>query len=170
MLRAARTQARVGRDAVRRPGARGWRGRGGGASLYIQAPDEWRSTTNQACGLWPFAAGTGSPMSGVPLGRNLVSGATLCGDPISWFQDAKLINNPSCFVLGLPAYGKSTLVRRMTLGLSGYGAVPLILGDLKPDYVDLVNALGGQVIPLGRSRGFLNVLDPGEATAAAPAG
>ena len=153
--------------APRRPGSRGWKGRGGGSSVYIQAPDEWRSTTNQACGLWPFAAGTGSPMSGVPLGRNLVSGATLCGDPISWFQDAKLINNPSCFVLGLPAYGKSTLVRRMTLGLAGYGTVPLILGDLKPDYVDLVNALGGQVIPLGRSRGYLNVLDPGEATAAA---
>jgi hypothetical protein len=106
-------------------------------------------------------------MSGVPLGRNLLSGATLCGDPISWFQNAKLIGNPSCFVLGLPAYGKSTLVRRMTLGLAGYGVVPLILGDLKPDYVDLVQALGGQVIRLGRSRGYLNVLDPGEAPSAA---
>jgi hypothetical protein len=168
---ATRTKNRKARTsstpAPRRPGPRGWSGRGGGASTYVQAPEEWRATTNQACGLWPFAAGTGSPMSGVPLGRNLLSGATLCGDPISWFQDAKLINNPSCFVLGLPAYGKSTLVRRMTLGLAGYGVVPLILGDLKPDYVDLVEALGGQVIRLGRARGYLNVLDPGEATAAA---
>ena len=150
-----------------RPGSRGWPGRGGGSSAYLQPADEWRATTVQACGLWPFASGTGSPMIGVPLGRNLLSGATLCCDPISWFQDAKLINNPSCFVLGLPAYGKSTLVRRMTLGLAGYGVVPLILGDLKPDYVDLVEALGGQVIRLGRARGYLNVLDPGEATAAA---
>jgi hypothetical protein len=91
----------------------------------------------------------------------------LCCDPISWFQRAKLIANPSAFVLGKPALGKSTLVRRMALGLSGYGVMPLVLGDLKPDYVDLIAALGGQIITLGRGRGYLNVLDPGEATAAA---
>jgi len=135
--------------------------------MYVQAAAEWRATTIQACGLWPFSSGIGSPMSGVPLGRNLLSGATLCGDPISWFQTAKLIPNPSCFVLGLPAYGKSTLIRRMTLGLAGYGVVPLILGDLKPDYVDLVRALGGQVIELGRNRGYLNLLDMGETMSAA---
>jgi hypothetical protein len=33
------------------------------------------------------------------------------------------------------------------------------LGDLKPDYVDLIAALDGQVIRLGRGRGYLNVLD-----------
>jgi hypothetical protein len=153
--------------APRRPGPRGWPGRGGGASLYVQAPDEWRATTNQACGLWPFAAGTGSPMIGVPLGRNLLSGATLCADPISWFQRANLISNPSAFLLSKPGLGKSTVVRRMALGLTGYGVMPLVLGDLKPDYVDLIEALGGQVIRLGRGRGYLNILDPGEATAAA---
>jgi hypothetical protein len=152
---------------TRRPGARGWPGRGGGASLYVQAPDEWRATTNQACGLWPFAAGTGSPMIGVPLGRNLLSGATLCADPISWFQKANLISNPSCFLLSKPGLGKSTVVRRMALGLTGYGVMPLVLGDLKPDYVDLIEALDGQVIRLGRGRGYLNILDPGEATVAA---
>ena len=159
--------ARSSTPTVRRPGARGWPGRGGGASLYVQAPDEWRATTNQACGLWPFAAGTGSPMIGVPLGRNLLSGATLCADPISWFQRANLISNPSAFVLSKPGLGKSTVVRRMALGLTGYGVMPLVLGDLKPDYVDLIEALGGQVIKLGRGRGYLNILDPGEATAAA---
>ena len=152
---------------VRRPGTRGWPGRGGGASIYVQAPDEWRATTNQACGLWPFSAGTGSPMIGVPLGRNLLSGATLCADPISWFQPANLISNPSCFILSKPGLGKSTVVRRMALGLTGYGVMPLVLGDLKPDYVDLIAALGGQVIRLGRQRGYLNILDPGEATQAA---
>lgn len=150
-----------------RPGPRGWVGRGGGSSTYVQAADEWRATTVQACGLWPFAAGTGSPMIGVPLGRNLLSGATLCCDPISWFQRAKLISNPSAFVLSKPGLGKSTVVRRMALGLAGYGVMPLVLGDLKPDYVDLIEALDGQVIRLGRGRGSLNVLDPGEATAAA---
>ena len=151
----------------RGPGPRGWPGPGGGASVFVQAADEWRATTVQACGLWPFAAGTGSPMIGVPLGRNLLSGATLCCDPISWFQRAKLISNPSAFVLGRPGLGKSTVVRRMTLGLAGYGVIPLVLGDLKPDYVDLIEAIGGQVIRLGHGRGHLNILDPGEATAAA---
>jgi len=149
------------------PGARGWRGRGRGSAVYVQAADEWRATTVQACGLWPFAAGTGSPMIGVPLGLNLLSGATVCGDPISWFQRGGFISNPSCFVLSLPGRGKSTLVKRMALGLTGYGVRPMILGDLRPDYVDLVESLQGQVIRLGRGRGYLNILDPGEATAAA---
>jgi len=152
---------------VQRPSARGWRGRGRGGAVFVQAPDEWRATTVQVCGMWPFAAGTGSPMVGVPLGRNLLSGATLCADPISWFQRANLISNPSVFLLSNPGLGKSTVVRRMALGLTGYGVMPLVLGDLKPDYVDLVAALGGQVIKIGRGRGYLNILDPGEATAAA---
>lgn len=146
---------------------RGWPGRGRGASGYLQAPAEWRGTTVQVCGLWPFAVGTGTPMVGVPLGRHLHTGATLCCDPISWFQRAKLISNPSVFVLGKPGLGKSTIVRRMATGLAGYGVMPLVLGDLKPDYVDLIRALGGQVISLGRGRGHLNVLDPGEAGQAA---
>ena len=151
----------------KRPGPRGWSGRGGGMSTYIQAADEWRGTTVQVCGLWPFTSGTGSPMVGVPIGRNLMSGATMCCDPISWFMRAKLISNPSMFVLGKPGLGKSTITRRMALGLAGYGIQPLVLGDLKPDYKDLIEALGGQVIQLGRGRGHLNVLDPGESREAA---
>ncbi|WP_249011187.1 hypothetical protein [Conexibacter sp. DBS9H8] len=149
------------------PGSRGWSAAGAGSSLLVQAPTQWRGTSVQVCGLWPFSTGTGTPMIGVPIGRSLISGATLCADPISWFQDANLISNPSVFVLGRPGLGKSSLLRRMALGLAGFGVAPLVLGDLKPDYVDLVQALGGQVIRLGRGRGFLNVLDPGEARAAA---
>jgi len=151
----------------KRPTARGWPGRGGGMATYVQAADEWRGTTVQVCGLWPFTSGTGSPMVGVPIGRNLMSGATMCCDPISWFMRAKLISNPSMFVLGKPGLGKSTITRRMALGLAGYGIQPLVLGDLKPDYKDLIEALGGQVIQLGRGRGHLNVLDPGESREAA---
>lgn len=150
-----------------RPPMRGWMGRGGGNSAYVQQADEWRGTTVQVCGMWPFAIGTGTPMVGVPLGRHIHTGATLCCDPISWFQRAKLISNPSAFILGKPGLGKSTLVRRMATGLAGYGVMPLVLGDLKPDYVDLIEAMGGQIITLGRGRGYLNVLDPGEATQAA---
>jgi len=143
------------------PGPRGLRGPGRGRVSYVEAPPEWRGTTVQIYGLFPFAVGGGSPTIGVPLGRNLLTGATVCCDPLAWFQRAKLILNPSMFLLGLPALGKSTLVRRMVIGLAGSGTVPLILGDLKPDYVDTVRALGGQVIRLGRGLGSLNVLDVG---------
>ncbi|MEU2717801.1 ATP/GTP-binding protein [Streptomyces sp. NPDC007205] len=152
---------------VRKPGLRGFPGRGGGKASLVEAPPEWRGTTVQVCGLWPWAAGSGTPMRGVPVGRVLESGATLCMDPISWFQRAGLIHNPSALVLGKPGLGKSTLVRRWVLGLAGYGVYPMVLGDLKPDYVDLVRAMGGQIVKLGRGLGSLNVLDPGETAAAA---
>ncbi|MFE6187676.1 hypothetical protein ACFQ6U_24930 [Streptomyces sp. NPDC056465] len=88
-------------------------------------------------------------------------------DLISCFQRAGLICNPSAIVLGQPGLGKSSLIRRMCLGRAGYGVQPLIFGDLKPDFVDLIRALGGQVITLGRGRGYLNILDPGKRRSAA---
>jgi len=146
---------------------RGWPGPGGGQVANMDPPTMWRATTVQACGLWPFAAGSGAPMSGVPLGRHLYTGATVCGDPLSWFTRAKYISNPSLFMLGMPGLGKSTLVNRMLIGLAATGVVPLVLGDLKPDYADTVRALGGQVISLGRGVGGINVLNPGAMGAAA---
>ncbi len=153
--------------APRRPGPKGWPGRDRGEATLIDPAAEFRGTTVQVCGLWPWVVGSGTPMVGVPLGRHIITGATLCCDPISWFQRAKLIRNPSVFFLGLTGLGKSTAVRRMATGLAGYGVLPIVLGDLKPDYIDMVTALGGQVITLGRGRGHLNILDPGEAKHAA---
>ncbi|WP_181019988.1 ATP/GTP-binding protein [Nonomuraea typhae] len=152
---------------LRQPGPRGYPGRGGGRASYVEAPPEWRGTSVQVCGMWPFGVGAGTPMIGVPVGRDLTSGTALCCDPISWFQRARLIHNPSELVLGRPGLGKSTLVRRQVVGLAGYGVIPLILGDLKPDYADLIAAMGGQIVKLGRGLGSLNVLDPGEIGAAA---
>ena len=68
---------------------------------------------------------------------------------------------------GRPALGKSTLVRRMATGLAAYGILPIVAGDTKPDYVDLVVAMGGHVVNLARGQGTLNPLDPGAALAAA---
>lgn len=150
-------------NSRREPGipSRGFPGPGGGQVANLDPPSMWRATTVQACGLWPFAAGSGAPMTGVPLGQHLHTGATVCGDPISWFTRARYISNPSLFMLGMPGLGKSTLVNRMLIGLSATGVVPLVLGDLKPDYADTVRALGGQVISIGRGVGGINVLDPG---------
>lgn len=155
------------KTTLRRPPSRGWTGRGGGETMVISPAPEWRGTTVQVCGLWPYGVGTGAPMIGVPLGRHLINRGTVCCDPISWFQRANLISNPSAFVLGKPGLGKSTLVRRMATGLAGYGVQPLVLGDLRPDYVDLIREMKGQVITLGHGRGYLNILDPGEAGEAA---
>jgi hypothetical protein len=109
-------------------------------------------------------------MIGVPIGqvrRKTTKGAVVCCDPVSWFERAHLISQPSAFILGLPALGKSTLIKHWILGLDFYGVKTLVLGDLKGEYVALVEALGGQVINVGRGHGYLNVLDMGEAPAAA---
>lgn len=106
-------------------------------------------------------------MIGAPLGRHLATGAAVCCDPISWFRRGNLISNPSAFIMSQPGLGKSSMVRRMVLALAGYGVIPMVLGDLRPDYVTLIEAIGGQVIRLGPGRSVLNVLDPGEAAAVA---
>jgi len=167
VIRRRRRNERTESVHPRRPPARGWIGRGRGESFYVQPPAEWRGTTVQVCGLWPFGAGAGTPMVGVPVGRHLTTGATVCADPISWFQRANLISNPSIFTLAIPGVGKTSFIMRMAVGLAGYGTIPLVLGDTRPDYTDMVRALGGQVIQLGRNRGSLNVLDAGEAPEAA---
>lgn len=148
-----------------RPGARGWPGAGRGESSTFHAPTEYRGSTRQVCGLWPFSVGAGAPISGVPLGRHLDTLATVAGDPISYFRDG-IISNPSAFELGIPGIGKSSLSRRIATGLAAYGTIPMVLGDIKPDYVDLIRVLGGQIISVGSGRGFLNVLDPGDVTSA----
>ena len=139
---------------------------GGGAAWMFQSPREWRGSTRQVCGLWPFSAGATTPYSGAPLGIDLDSNSPVGCDPIAWFVDG-IINNPSAFILALPGYGKSTLVRHALLGMNGRGIIPLVPGDLKPDYVDEIEAMGGQVIQLAPGRGHLNVLDPGEISAIA---
>ena len=55
----------------------------------------------------------------------------------------------------------------MIVGLFAFGALPMVLGDIRPDYVELVRALGGQVISLGPGAGSINVLDASEAQRAA---
>ena len=140
--------------------ARGWPGADRGRASFVEPPVEYQATTVQACGLFPFVAGSGAPTAGVPLGRHLLWGEVVCCDPFAW-MDAGLTTNRGLFVLGQPGTGKSALAKRLCRGLMAFGAVPLVLGDAKPDYTALVRSAGGQVIRIGRGLDRINPLDAG---------
>lgn len=125
----------------------------------MPSPIVYEAVSNQLAGFFPFWVNTEPPYYGAPLGYHLVTGNPFCCDPIAWFEEWRYIKNPSAFVLGLPGYGKSTLVRHMITMMAARGINPLILGDLKPDYIDLILALDGQVIQLGTAKNTLNILD-----------
>lgn len=147
-------------ESKQRARARGWPGPGAGSAVGIEPSLEVIGTTVQVCGLWPFVTGSAAPTVGVPLGVHLTRGFPICGDPIFYFM-ANLVSNPSMFVLGRPGLGKSSLVRRIEAIYEAWGVLPMVLGDLKPDHVDLVAAQGGQVIAVGPGRNAVNPLDRG---------
>ena len=140
---------------------RGYIGEGGGRMNVVGRPVEYRATTAQVAGLWPWSVGAGAPLIGTPLGSHLHTGAPVCFDPMNWFMRGSFITAPSLFVLGLNGFGKSSLVRRIVLGGVAQGITPLILADVKPDYRKLVEMVGGQVIDLGYGHGKLNPLAGG---------
>lgn len=142
--------------------------RGGGDPARYPHLEWYRGTSRQTCGLYPFVASSSTPMIGVPVGKALDGTGTVCADPINWFETG-LISAPSCMVLGLNGLGKSSLVRRMVIGLEAQGAHTMVLGDIKPDYRDVVEALGGQIIAIGHGRSGINPLDAGNAAQAAAA-
>ncbi|MDQ2961353.1 MAG: ATP-binding protein, partial [Candidatus Dormibacteraeota bacterium] len=135
--------------------------RGGGETVIVDAPPEFRGPSVQVAGLYPFSAGGTLPMVGVPLGPHLDGRGVVCADPVSWFV-SHLINNPSAFVLARPGLGKSSLVARILTLLVPKGILPLVLSDVKGEYVILIrDCLHGQVIAPGRGSEFVNPLDRG---------
>jgi len=148
-------------DALPGLTARGFESPGGGAHLHVDAPLEFQGMSTQVAGMWPFGIGTASPMIGALLGKNLITGQPLMGDPLSLFL-AGIYKAPSGFVLALNGHGKSSLVVRICLNLMDLGYIPLCLGDLKPDYVGMVQEVGGQHIRMGLGGvGCVNALDAG---------
>lgn len=139
-----------------------------GRAAHVAVAPEYQATTAQACGLYPFLAGSGSPTVGVPMGRHLLFGEVFSYDPIGWLVEG-LTTNPGCFLLGQPGCGKSSFVKRLIRGMAGYGVTPWVLGDLKPDYTAVVRALGGTVIRVGRGLDTMNPLDTGPLGQAAQA-
>src|SRR6195952_4050624 len=140
---------------------------GGGSTAYVPVPLEWRGTTKQVCGLFPWSSPGQLPLQGAPIGRHQKSRAVVCFDHVSWFL-AKRIGNPSVLIIAKPGLGKSTLAAKLMLWLAGSGYVLLIPGDTKPDYVQLTRRLGGEHRIVARSGGAaLNPCDPGGMAAAA---
>ncbi|SUE28924.1 Type IV secretory pathway, VirB4 components [Nocardia farcinica] len=139
---------------------RGYRGLGGGRAAVVPATPEWRATTVQVAGLWPFAVGASAPTVGTPVGAHYITGAPVHFDPMSWFLRG-FITAPIAFVLALNGFGKSSLIRRLVTGAVAAGETVLCMGDTKPDYRDLVVALGGEVVDVGYGHGTLNPLDVG---------
>jgi hypothetical protein len=152
------------RDRALAP-AWGWRGPGAGRAAHVAAGVEYQGTTSQLCGLYPFVAGSGAPTLGVPIGRHMLWGEVVCLDPLEWLR-AGLVTNPGVFVLGQPGVGKSTIAKRLAVGMAATGTRILILGDTKPDYTPLMQYLGGQVITVGRGLDRINPLDAGPLAAA----
>ncbi|KOX13705.1 hypothetical protein ADL05_18575 [Nocardiopsis sp. NRRL B-16309] len=138
----------------------GWRHPNSGRVAHITPGVEIQGTTTQLCGMFPFTAGAGTPTVGTPIGRHQLHGEVVCMDPLEWLR-AGLVTNPGVFVLGQPGTGKSTFVKRLITGAVARGTRALILGDSKPDYTDLVDFLGGQVIRVGRGLDRINPLDAG---------
>ncbi|WP_280312031.1 hypothetical protein [Nocardia abscessus] len=139
---------------------RGYRRLGGGRAAVVAATPEWRATTVQVAGLWPFSVGASGPIVGTPVGPHYITGAPVHFDPMSWFLRG-FITAPIAFVLALNGFGKSSLIRRMVTGAVAAGETVLCMGDTKPDYRDLVEQLGGQVVDVGYGHGTVNPLDVG---------
>jgi hypothetical protein len=154
------TGAPTDREEVALAPAWGWRVPGAGRAAHVASGLEYQATTNQLCGLFPFVAGSGTPVAGTPVGRHQLWGEVVCLDPLAWLR-AGLVTNPGMFVLGHPGTGKSALVKRLVTGAVAAGTRPLILGDAKPDYTPLIRHLGGQVIRIGRGLDRINPLDAG---------
>ena len=137
------------------------RSAGGGRAAWARPARTYAATTVQVAGLFPFVAGSGAPTAGVPLGRHLACGARcVCADPFAWMA-AGLTTNTGMFLLGQPGVGKSALAKRLTLGMAAFGVRPIILGDTKGEHTAIIEALGGQVIRVGRGLDRINPLDPG---------
>lgn len=149
----------------------GWAVRGGGRAAGIEPATRYTATTSQVCGLFPFAVSAGASVHGVPIGRHMHTAEPLGLDPAEWLRTG-LVSNTGVWVQGQPGIGKSSITKRLLVGLVGYGMTAVIPGDVKGEYSPLVDALGGSVWRIGRGAHSLNPLDAGPlaATLAAAVG
>ena len=119
---------------------RGYDGRGGGRVAHVRRPNELRGTTAHVPGFYPFPIGASAPLDGAPVGSHLDTGQPVGFDQIGWFE-AGQITAPSAMVFGLNGFGKSTLNRRIVCHDLATGVRPLIMGDHRPDFVNMMRQM-----------------------------
>lgn len=128
---------------------RGFAGQRGGRWSKVPNPPQWYATSVQACGIYPFSAGSARPTDGSPLGRDMNSGAAVCMDHESLYRQA-VITSPSCFLYGINGVGKSSTAQTIILGQVARGLTPGMFNPIKKDeHTALTRALGGMVARFG---------------------
>ncbi len=144
----------------------GWPGSGSGRAAHVDPGMHHVGTTNQVAGLFPFVQANGLPPTGVPLGRDLLTNELVCLDPPGWV--GTMTANPGVWIQASPGVGKSAAAKRVMIGLCALGYLALNPGDAKGEYSTVVEALGGQVIRIGRGLDRINPLDSGPLGRALP--
>lgn len=140
----------------------GFLGRGGGRWGGVPQPPLWYGSSVQVCGIYPFTTGTARPVSGAPLGRDLLSGTAVAMDHHSLYMEG-VISSPSMFLFGINGVGKSSTAQTMTLGMMARGMIPAVFNPLKKgEHTGLVENAGGAVFEYGpTARHQLNLLSRG---------
>lgn len=64
---------------------------GAGGVTPLPVIHDYRGTSVQVCGLYPFVAGGTPPPVGVPLGRATDGTGAVCADPISWLRESYFV-------------------------------------------------------------------------------
>lgn len=142
------------------PRSWGWAVRGGGRAATVQSGTPFQGTTSQVCGLYPYAVSSGAAPRGVPIGRHMHTAEPVGLDPSEWLREG-LVTNTGLWVQGQPGVGKSTMIKRLMTGLSSFGFMSVVPGDVKGEYSALIESLGGTVWRVGRGQARLNPLDVG---------
>lgn len=150
------------RSQPKRSTTAGFRGLGGGRWARAPAPPAWYGASVQACGIYPFGAGTARPTSGAPLGRDQHSNTAVAFDHHSLYMDG-VISSPSMMLFGINGVGKSSTAQTIMLGMMGRGIVPAVFNPLKKgEHTPLVERAGGSVFEFGpTARHQLNLLSLG---------
>ncbi len=130
-----------------------------GAVGVVEPAREYITDINTVADMWPFGKRSPQAQNGIPLGLD-ASGSIGCYDPYSSF----MAGHQRAAQLGIVAtngLGKSLVAKKIATGYTGIGIPTIVPFDTKNEYQDLVKALGGSTLRIGRDGG-LNLLDPGE--------
>lgn len=142
------------------PRSWGWAAPHSGRAANVEAGISYQGTTQQVCGLFPFAVSSGAATPGVPVGRHMHTAEPIGLDPSEWLREG-LVSNTGMWIQGQPGIGKSTIVKRLMTGLVAFGFTGIVPGDVKGEYSALIENLGGRVWRIGRGLHSLNPLDAG---------